>query len=115
MEDTDRVQSRRLVQVLKLRVSIEIPVRGEWSLSYWFPTNLHITQRLGTTYNFVLRHVQQETAIQAGIPDFGGWMNVGEFNISDSVVELDHVSVEPRNSVRLADAIQWTLTEEYTE
>ena len=41
-------------------------------------------------------------------------MNVGEFNICDSVGELDLVSVEPRNSVRLADAIQWTPTEEYT-
>lgn len=99
------------------RFSAEIPVRGKWSLSYWFPTNLYVVQSLGTTYNFVLRHAQQETAIQADFQDFGfaGWLPVGEFNISDSVVELDLVSVEPRNSVRVADAIKWTLVDEYKE
>ncbi len=99
------------------RFSAEIPVSGKWSLSYWFPTNLYVVQSFGTTYNFVLRHAQQETAIQADFQDFGfgGWLHIGEFDISDSVVELDLVSVEPRKSVRVADAIKWTLFEEYTE
>ena len=98
-----------------VRFSAEIPTSGKWSLAYWFPANFLEMPRRSNTHNFVLRHAQHETAFQADLPDLGGWTNIGEFDLSDSVVELDLVSVDPPDSIRMADAIKWTLTEEFTE
>ena len=97
------------------RFSAEIPTSGKWSLSYWFPDRLLFNERRGATHHFVLRQAQQETAITADLPDSGGWLDIGEFDISEPVVELDLVSVDPPNSIRVADAIKWTLKEEHKD
>lgn len=97
------------------RFSAEIPISGKWSLSYWFPHSLLFNERRGTTHHFVLRQAQQETALTADLPDSGGWLDIGEFDISEPVVELDLVSVDPPNSIRVADAIKWTLKEEHKD
>lgn len=90
------------------RFSANLPVQGRWTLSYYFPDNFAFRGRFGV-HNFVLHDSNSESHFQADPKDGGGWIHAGEFDISDSTIHLDLVSVDPPNSLRVADAIRWEL------
>ena len=90
------------------RFSAEIPHGGKWSLSYHFPTSYGLVGRFGV-HNFTLHDSQGESKINVDPKDGSGWIHGGEFELSSSTVHLDLVSVEPPNSLRVADAVRWKL------
>lgn len=90
------------------RFSAELPIGGKWSLSYHFPTSYGLVGRFGV-HNFVLHDAQRERQIQVDPKDGSGWIHAEEFDLSSSTVHLDLVSVDPPNSLRVADAVRWKL------
>lgn len=90
------------------RFTADIPLSGKWSLSYYLQSDYPWMDILGV-HNFILHNSQLKHHIdvdpQAGI----GWIQAGEFDIPASTVHLDLVSVDPPNSLRVADAVRWTL------
>lgn len=90
------------------RFSADIPIGGQWSLSYFLFSEYPLMRHLGV-HNLVLHDSQGESQIKLDPKDGSGWIPVGEFELSRSTVHLDLVSVDPPNSLRVADAIRWKL------
>ena len=88
------------------RFSTKMPFGGKWSLSYHFPTSYGLVDRFGI-HNFVLYDSQRETKFNVDPKDGSGWIHAGEFDLASVAVHLDLVSVDPPNSLRVADAIRW--------
>ncbi|MCY3884458.1 MAG: hypothetical protein OXG24_06015 [Gammaproteobacteria bacterium] len=94
------------------RFSADIPANGRWSLSYHLLSSRYpLEGRLGV-HTFVLHNAETEWHFQVDPKEGSGWIHAGEFDISNSSIHLDLVSVEPANSLRVADAIRWKLLEE---
>lgn len=93
------------------RFSTSLPVKGRWSLSYYFPGDYAFRGRFGA-HNFILHNSQIENHFQIDPKEGRGWVHVGKFEISSSPIHLDLVSVEPSKSLRVADAIRWQLLAE---
>ncbi len=92
------------------RFSADIPISGKWSLEYYFPESFALVDRYGV-HNFVIRQARLEHSVQVGPSTSGEWVHLGNFELSNSTVELDLISVKPSNAVRIADAIRWKLVE----
>ena len=92
------------------RFSAEIPTSGKWSLSYYM---LSEESQMGEgqlgVHNFVLDDSQGERQFHVDPKDGSGWIHAGEFDLPSSTVHLDLVSVDPPNSLRIADAVRWKL------
>ena len=98
------------VDVEVARFTADLAESGTWSLSYHFPDVYSFTGRYGV-HSFVLTEGKLETLIQVDPKRETGWIHLGEFEILSPTVNLDLVSVDPPNSLRVADAIRWTLVE----
>lgn len=93
-----------------VRFTSELPSAGEWTFEYHFPYLCSHWEQYGR-YNFTLRDNRQKWDLWVGANSLHGWIGPGTFDIPGPDVELDLISVEPANSIRVADAIRWKRVE----
>lgn len=94
-----------------VRFSVSLPSPGIWKLDYHFPYVYPYWQQHGR-YDFILRDNDIEHLISIDAEGMDGWVQLGSFELVGPNVQLDLVSIDAEDSMRMVDAIRWKRTDE---